>query len=963
MRVPETALPYVISLAQTMLLAEREKSGITPSLISEKVKVAAAVLSASFPEGIDQDAAITELIRRFSHWIGKDASLHDIEGHVPWLVAARKKDWRYWQRYRAFLERKLSADVVSALDESTDGILGRLEDPRREGSWDRRGLVVGHVQSGKTGNYSGLVCKAADAGYKVIIVLAGLHNNLRSQTQIRLEESFLGYETSANRDPGEPIGVAEIDSDPRIHPHCATTRQNNGDFNTRVARHFAISPEERPWLFVVKKERTILTRLLSWIQGHVADATDSATGRRFVTNLPLLVIDDEADHASVDTGEQLFNADGTPDEEHQPKTINSLIRKILHSFAKSAYVGYTATPFANIFIHRKGATLDEGPDLFPQAFIINLAAPSNYVGPARVFGLRSPEGRSAGLPLVRDVADHVNKDEPGGWMPAKHKKDHIPTYHGQETLPPSLKEAICAFVLACAARACRGQVAEHSSMLVHVTRYNNVQACVRQQVDEAVRRMRQRITRGSDHLALVAQLRSLWELDFVPTCEEIARRVPEPVGPPRVPHWDEILAALPDVLSDIEVRMINGTAKDALDYAENTGRGLKVIAIGGDKLSRGLTLEGLCVSYFVRTTKMYDTLMQMGRWFGYRPGYVDLCRLYTSVDLVEWFGHIADASEELREEFDAMAESGATPRDYGLKVQSHPVLLVTSPLKMRTAKSLQLSFSGELLETVALHKDSAILDRNLAATSRLLTAMGVPAEAGVIRRKRGATEQPWEGFLWNGIRAELIAEFLENYATHPKARKVNSALLAEFIRSMAKTSELTAWTVALLGGGTGAPYVFDGTLKIDNMLKRAADPDIKDRYSIGRLLSPRDEAIDLDSAAWKAALDATIRAWKPDPGRQPDGQEPRPPEMPNGPAIRRIRGKGADGVTAAPERGLLLLYPLDPHEAGADVFPERKEPIIAFGVSFPSSDSGVKVEYKVDHLTWARWEQEYGSAE
>ena len=222
------------------------------------------------------------------------------------MVASRKKDWRYWQRYQSFLERKLSVDVVAALDESTDRILALMEDPRRTGSWDRRGLVVGHVQSGKTGNYAGLVCKAADAGYKVIIVLAGLHNNLRSQTQIRMEESFLGYETSANRDPGKLVGVAEIDSDPNIHPHCATTRANNGDFNMRVARNFAISPEERPWLFVVKKNKSVLTRLLKWIQGHVADTTDAATRRRIVTRLPLLVIDDEADNASVDTGEQLF---------------------------------------------------------------------------------------------------------------------------------------------------------------------------------------------------------------------------------------------------------------------------------------------------------------------------------------------------------------------------------------------------------------------------------------------------------------------------------------------------------------------------------------------------------------------------------------------------------------------------------------------------------------------------------
>ncbi|MBU2741307.1 Z1 domain-containing protein [Acidithiobacillus albertensis] len=639
-------LQSVISIAQTLLLQEKDKAPITPALIAEKVGVAAGLVQAGPEHG---DAAIAELVRRFSLWIGQDSTLVDVEGHVPWLVASRKKDWRYWQRYQTWLERKMSTTAVDGLDKSTDKILGLLEDPMREGSWDRRGLVVGHVQSGKTGNYSGLVCKAADAGYKIIIVLAGLHNNLRAQTQIRFEEGFLGYETPVSGDSVKPIGVGEIDSDSKILPNCATNRTNTGDFNTKVAQHYSISPEQRPWLFVVKKNKTVLERLLKWIRNHVADATDNATGRRFVSNLPLLLIDDEADHASVDTGEQLFNADGTPDAEHEPKAINSRIRKILHGFAKSAYVGYTATPFANIFIHRRGATTEEGPDLFPQAFIINLAAPSNYVGPARVFGLWSPEGRAGGLPLIRDVLDHTDREGAGGWMPPKHNKEHIPLHEGRDEVPPSLRKAIFSFILACAAREARGQGAQHSSMLVHVTRLNLVQREVHRQVEDVVKRMRQRISRRVDHEVLLAELEALWKDDFEPTCAEIARELPDADGA-RIPFWDEIAAALPDVLSDIDVRMINGTAKDALDYADQRAKGLKVIAIGGDKLARGLTLEGLCVSYFVRTTKMYDTLMQMGRWFGYRPGYIDLCRLYTTGDLVEWFGHIADASEELREE-------------------------------------------------------------------------------------------------------------------------------------------------------------------------------------------------------------------------------------------------------------------------------------------------------------------------
>lgn len=947
----------VLNITQTLLEVEKAKqSPITPLLIAEKVDYAMGMLGVTLSDA-DREITIAELIRRFSHWIGRDSALEDTTGHVAWLVSERKKDWRYWQRYQTMLERKLSVDVVSALDKSTDGILSKLEDPAREGNWDRRGLVVGHVQSGKTGNYSGLVCKAADAGYKVIIVLAGLHNNLRSQTQIRLEESFLGYETSENRDPGSPVGVGLIDSDSRIHPHCATTRADNGDFNAGVARHFAISPEQRPWLFVVKKQKTVLTQLLKWIRGHVADSTDISTGRKIVTNLPLLMIDDEADNASVDTGEQVFDGDGLPDAEHQPTAINSLIRKILHSFAKSAYVGYTATPFANIFIHRRGSTIEEGPDLFPQSFIINLAAPSNYVGPARVFGLNSPGGRSDGLPLTSFITDHMKKGEPGGWMPEKHKKEHVPLHDGHPLPPPSLIQAIHSFVLACAARKCRGQGKDHSSMLVHVTRFTSVQREVCEQVEAVVKSMRQKLNHRVDHLGLLADLRSQWEQGFVPTSEAL-RGPLESFGEHLViPAWEDIAAVLPDVVQDIVVRTVNGTAKDALDYAEQGEVGLKVIAIGGDKLARGLTLEGLCTSYFVRTTKMYDTLMQMGRWFGYRPGYLDLCRLYTSEDLVEWFKHIADASEELREEFDAMAERGDTPEKYGLRVQSHSVLLVTSPLKMRTSRSLQLSFSGELLETVSLYKSRDVLLKNLESTNILIDAMGAPSEVGP-RRLRNGGEQKWLGsYLWKGVSSDFVADFFEAYVTHPDAHKVKSKLLADFVRQMARSNELTSWTVVVIGGGDGASHDLNGGVRIDMARRRDESPST-DKYSIGRLLSPRDEAIDLDDAAWQAALAATIRTWEATGGKNSAKQVA--PDVPNGPAVRRVRGKGTTGVAPAPERGVLLLYALDPKEAKSEGFEDYNLPVIAFGVSFPSSDNGVKVTYQVDHL---RWEQEYGAGE
>jgi hypothetical protein len=951
----EIATQKVVKMVQELLLNQRDRSAITPALIGEKIDQVLA-LNARWATLVDRARATDELVRRFSLWIGQNSTLSSAEGHIAWLSAARKREWRYWQRYREWLERSLSYTAIEALDATTDEILGLLEDPQREGQWDRRGLIVGHVQSGKTANYTGLICKGADAGYKIIIVLAGLHNNLRSQTQVRLDEGFLGYETKPVPDDLRIIGVGEIDGDPSIRPNYATNRSESGDFVTAAARNLGITPEQRPWLFVVKKNKTVLERLYRWIRNHVSDQEEPQTGRRIVTRLPLLVIDDEADHASVDTGEQIFDAEGRPDEEHEPTAINRRVRLILHSFARAAYVGYTATPFANIFIHERGATREEGPDLFPSAFIINLATPSDYIGPARVFGKASTDGRTGGLPLVRTITDQDSAADPGVWIPPDHKNGHLPRHRGADALPPSLVEAIDSFLLASAARRARGQRGHHSSMLIHVTRFNSVQAEVRRQVDMHLRHMRQRITRRIDDTALIARLRDLWEHDFVPANEAMRLSNPELVDS-ALPAWHAVEAELSEVLQDVEARTINGMAKDALDYVDQEGRGLTVIAIGGDKLARGLTLGGLSTSYFLRASKMYDTLMQMGRWFGYRPGYVDVCRLYTTAELIEWFGHIADASEELREEFDRMAASGATPRDYGLRVQSHPVLLVTSRLKMRAARDMMLSFSGELLETVALFKDPAVLRHNLGAVSKLIRAIGRPVESDRIERARGGRAMRWKGYLWKSVRSADIVDFLSTYKTHPEAYKVRSELLVEFIRSLNEVGELTEWTVAVIGGGEGAEYELATDVRVD-MLQRKSNRQHPDRYSIGRLLSPRDESIDLDEAAWNAALETTRANWKRDPARTAADSEP--PDEPSGPYIRNIRGFGAAGVPAAPQRGLLLLYILDPLKAE---LPSGTPPVAALGVSFPGSNSGRKVLYKVNSVQWRQWEAEYGAAD
>ncbi|KZS49636.1 Z1 domain-containing protein [Rhizobium anhuiense] len=930
----QKAFDSILSMAQNMLrlAAERAQSAVTPEMIEKELNKLAIMMEEDFAL-VDREALVDELIRRSSRTVGENATLSSGDDHVPWLDAERKKGWTYWRRYSEYMEARIPWTALDALDVATDEVLSQLEDPSREDAWDRRGLVVGHVQSGKTGNYTGLICKAADAGYKIIIVLAGLHNNLRAQTQIRLDEGFLGFATISDAEELPAVGVGLIDSDISARPNAATNRSDKGDFNTAVAAKMNISPEQRPWLFVVKKNKTVLERLLHWIRNRVANHVDPETGRKLVTNLPLLVVDDESDHGSVDTGEDVVDEFGNPDLEHEPKTINRLIRSILHHFSRKAYVGYTATPFANIFIHDRGETQEYGPDLFPAAFITNLAAPSNYVGPGRVFG--SASSTPEDLSLVRPLLD----DEFQPWMPPRHKNGYRPRWQGEDCVPDSLSEAIRSFVYACAVRKLRGQGNKHSSMLIHVTRFTAVQNVVVNQVAEYLRDLKGRYTRGIDLTVLEVSMQSEYETVFLPGMRKIRAALVEgemleDFG------WSDVRTVLPDVLSDIRVREINGTAKDALDYAENDGTGLKVIAIGGDKLARGLTLEGLCTSYFLRTARMYDTLMQMGRWFGYRDGYLDVCRLYTSEEMVEWFGHIADAAEELRQEFDNMVAAGATPKQFGLRVKSHSVLTVTSRAKMRNARAMQLTYSGDLLQTIVFPNRKDDIAANFQAAERFVTALGPSLDLDQQNYVSG--NQKWNGHFWREVSALSVISFLREYRTHPASFRIMSPLIADFIEEMNKDRELTTWTVALIGKDSGPDdkHRTVGGCSV-NMLKRNRTTEHADRYSIKTLISPRDQAIDLTEQEWKAALELSRKTWRNDTDRN-EGKEP--PSEPRGPQIRHILGDGVAeaGIAHRRERGLLMLYLLDPARSEVAELADA-DPVAAWAISFPSSTSERRV--------------------
>jgi hypothetical protein len=932
MSVFETAL----GMCQSLLSMEREITGLPLTSESISSKVDEVLAMPSFSKEVSRETLIRQLEELFTTWANEPSAIGNDDDHKPWLAAKQTEiSWQFWSRYKLYLtaRAKLGPIAVENIEKVTNEVLARLEDPVRDGPWDRRGLVMGDVQSGKTATYTGLICKAADAGYKVIIVLAGLHNNLRSQTQIRLDEGFLGFKAVPPKTDSygfEKTGVAEFGTGPRAD--SVTNRLEKGDFKKSFADQFGMHAGGNPLLFVVKKNVSVLKHLLGWIH-HSAESTDHETGRKFHRHIPLLIVDDEADQASVDTKTLPLDEFGVPDKEHNPTRTNELIRSLLYAFDKSAYVGFTATPFANIFIHEQARTKKLGDDLFPRSFIINLPAPSNYTGAARIFGIEEDPDTGLGLiepvPISRIITDHADSDssnETLGWMPPKllNKTEHIPLYAGNRKIPPSLREAILCFILSTVVKKIRLPEQRFNSMLIHVTRYTKVQGVVCEEVQAELQNIINRLQYGdgSRRPSIREEFQDLWDNDYIPVTGQINSSI-------TLPNWDEVSSHLLQITQSITVKAINGSALDTLDYEQHKETGLNIIAIGGDKLSRGLTLEGLTVSYFLRSSRMYDTLMQMGRWFGYREKYLDICRLYTTEELCEWFQHIATATEELRMEFDHMVNIGGTPKDYGLKVRSHPALLVTSAVKMKTGTTLSLSYAGDISETIIFDTADIILKRNLEATKNLFRNLPPPttgARAG--------------GYLWHhNVDSSNILEFLSQYVSHPEAIRADTQLLSRYINKQNAQNELTEWSVCLasssLNDTEDLTSHFNG-LSVGAIFRaqnNAIERNLK-KYSIKRLVSPLDEGRDLDLEEYQVAMTKTIELWAES---KRINKSPAPPEKPSGRGIRFSRPK---------KRGMLIIYPLDPKEAGLT----PSIPVVGFAISFPNSDTAKEISYTVNNV-------------
>jgi hypothetical protein len=785
-----------------------------------------------------------------------------------WLQGLDRSTWIYWPALRQYLlaVKHWNPSDIRSLDDSSDRILRQLEPPDKEKS-DVRGLVLGYVQSGKTASFTALIAKAADAGYRLVIVLSGIDKGLRRQTNLRLKRELVGY-------PDNPSGCVRMPG--MGHQwHEFTTTDKEGDFDPGCANHAALQGSQ-PVLLVVKKNGAVLRRLRRWLD----DAPPEV--RR---TLPLLVVDDEADQASVDTRGTYQTEDGPLDPDYEPPSvINGLIRDLLQRFEKRAYVAYTATPFANILVPHDTIDPRVGNDLYPKDFIIDLPKPRGYFGAEEFFGRfdRLTGEHIHGLDVIRSIAeDDIATLNTGG-------------------IPPSLQNAVLDFVLGGAARAQRGQSAAPATMLVHTSQRIAEHSSIRILVSNLFSELRDE-WRYQRSEGIRERLRVRWESEF--------RSVTQASHPDRDVPFDLIEEFVGPFFEAVQVREVNSYTGEVLDYDREPE--LKAIAIGGNRLARGLTLEGLLVSFFIRESKAYDTLMQMGRWFGYRGGYEDLTRIHTTTRLAEWFNDLAFVEHRLREDIDVYESQGLTPYEVGLRIWQHPTMQVTGPLKRRFASDtiIQQSYSLELEQTFKFPfsrpEDLAIqAEANTLAVRDFIRRLGVH-DTDV--SKSGTT-------VWTGVSPNGVVEFLRSFRRDDEAQDISIPLICAYIEKMVTAGELTRWTVAVSGLQSEDLTLGQADWGLPtghvNQVSRSRLNHID---SIGVVVEPDDEAIALKT---------------------------------------ELRGKAARRLRPA-EEGLLILYPISRHSRseGGNRRPLYENPndplardLVGLALSFPQARQPQPVE-------------------
>jgi hypothetical protein len=633
---------------------------------------------------------------------------------TPWIKDAKSSiDWKFWDAYEQYLKTEnIPRKSIIQISEEIDDILDLTGNPKdKSDSWKKRGLVMGNVQSGKTLNFTGLINKAVDVGYKYIILIGSINdNNLRMQTQERVDEGFTGFITSdlpkINR---IGVGSSMIRNIPDVIP--LTTSELKQDFTkafaNRQSGNESTAKKEVPFLFVVKKNTTVLKNIYNWFKE--INELDPDNGKKMTS--PVLFIDDEADWASPNT----------KNDDTNPTKINENIRKILTLFNKTNYIAYTATPFANIFINHETTSESLGDDLFPKDFILRLHLSENYKGQDFYFPRNEDNDRSFDPIIEITPGTDVDKFRPKKDGKIIRKVDiNDPNRFRIVDLTDSLRDAIRCFVINNSIRALRNDKKEHNTMLINVTHriclMNDISDCVSEYLEDLKNSIRL-----SSALPKEQRNKNSHIQDLSNTYYNHYNHLSESES------FDDIVKEMNYCAQKIEVRSINSDKSGvSLDYKNYTDVGLSVIAVGGNKLSRGLTLEGLSVSYFDRTSKGSDTLTQMCRWFGYRPNYSDICKVFISHEYRTHYENISRIIDDLYQELEYMKSQRMTPKEYGIRVREHPDnITITAKNKMRNAKTATQSCDlwGQMTRHGMFRDDDRINSKNLVTTSEFISML------------------------------------------------------------------------------------------------------------------------------------------------------------------------------------------------------------------------------------------------
>lgn len=729
----------------------------------------------------------------------------------------------FWKRYKDYLIRdvKLNINIVNNLDNGTlKDLMNYLGDPCSTANFFRRGLVIGDVQSGKTSTYTGLISKAADAGYKIVILLTGVTETLRSQTQKRIESGIIGISITGLKDKKngkviKRVGVGKDNGPIKVTALTSIEYDFVGSkdqITTSLANHQLV-------MFIVKKNTKVLDKLHNWLYEMNADQFDKKI------HYPMLLIDDEADNASINTNK----------EEEDPTKTNEIIRKLCHLFTQTTYVGFTATPYANVFINPDTKEEMLNDDLFPKNFIYVLQAPSNYIGASHIFG-QDAKYRDA-LIWIRDIEESQEYDYKESFH-YKHKKE----WEGK--IPESLKTAVYCFFLANVVRDVRGDSKEPRTMMVNMSRFVKVQTFIKSKIEDLFNYVYNEIntnfsTNSSQNksLKLYNDLKNCWDLYFLNLDIE----------------WEVVSGKerLLQAISEIEVLVVNSSKNSGkLNYEKNPH--LRAIAVGGLALSRGLTLEGLLTSYFYRNTATFDVLMQMGRWFGYRKNYEDLFRIWTSKKSATWYNEISENTEDLKKDINRMREARLTPEDFGLRVRNDSdELRITAANKMRNAKDHieQISYWGKVFDTPYLDVDLSKNFENLELSTQFVNTLSTHG----YDFKKGVNSTNL--YFSSNVPSDYIISYLKDLLISAHNIHFDTKQITDFLQNCDEKI-LNKWDVVILEGDRkGKHFELNPTMPIVPV-ERSFDM-VKNRINIskrgGRLGSPTDARIGLSERQIKLA--------------------------------------------------------------------------------------------------------------